>query len=216
MAFYESHSATLIPILLKVVKKLISYSHHYICHNLLDPEQSLAEDMADVINKILSISGTKLLQGKAHSKPLFVTHIPNAMSERLKDWNSIFVLEKSQLNKISSFSTDKVNVVDEFFAFLDSSFKSFTGVVTFTPSRLLKTSLLLTTTLVASVLGLKPDLSREKFLKEVVPLATDLVLEFAAEDMGNECVMEAPLKEIAHMFNAESFSQECVGHKVRK
>ena len=211
--FYRSHSSVLVPVLLKLMRKLLSFAHHCISRDIFNPDQNLAEDMLEVINKILGVSGTKSIIGKPHVKPLFISHVPPVMLDSLKSWNSIVILEKQQISKLC-FDVSKVNVNDEIVRFIDASVKSFCGSSTFNPSHILKSSLLISTTLLASIFKLDPEDSKANYMSDVVPFATDLLLEFTASSDNSNTSDVLPLKDIATLFDNKLFSQECVKYKV--
>ena len=211
--FYDRYADKLVPVLLKVASKLVSYGHLYVCRDV-QTEQGLAEDMEKVIKKLLSISGIKLITSKTKCKPSFMSHIPNSMHERLKTWNSSILLDQVLLDKLCSYSADKINLFDELWVLLDISFNSFANYRTFEPTRSLKTSISTVMVLLASVLELRSQKSTETFLDGVVPLSIDLITEFCVEGMGNDGIMEAPLKEICSLFDGDVFSRACIKHRV--
>ena len=211
--FYDRYADKLVPVLLKVASKLVSYGHLYVCRDV-QTEQGLAEDMEKVIKKLLSISGIKLITSKTKCKPSFMSHIPNSMHERLKTWNSSILLDQVLLDKLCSYSADKINLFDELWVLLDISFNSFANYRTFEPTRSLKTSISTVMVLLASVLELRSQKSTETFLDGVVPLSIDLITEFCVERMGNDGIMEAPLKEICNLFEGDVFSRACIKHRV--
>ncbi|XP_019862008.1 PREDICTED: uncharacterized protein LOC109590547, partial [Amphimedon queenslandica] len=217
-SFYDSHAETLIPVLLKVSKLILSVSHHGICIDIFNPDQNHAKDMIDVIKSILGLSGTKLLvfgsNGKLpHTKDLFVRHIPVPMSERLKTWNSAMIMERSLCNRVG----DKVDIIEEMFGFLHSSLRAISGRSTFSPNNSLKSNLFIVSGLLHNLFSLSPADSSSKFSESIVPLAMDLLLEFAVEgDKGvsGGGVSEAPLREMAKLFDEKSFALKCMKQKV--
>ena len=217
-SFYDSHAETLIPVLLKVSKLILSVSHHGICIDIFNPDQNHAKEMIDVIKRILGFSGTKLLlfgsNGKLpHSKDLFVRHIPVPMSERLKTWNSAMIMERSLCNRVG----DKVDIIEEMFGFLHSSLRAISGRSTYSPYNSLKSNLFMVSGLLFNLFSLSPSESSSKFSESIVPLAMDLLLEFAVEgDKGvsGGGVSEAPLREMAKLFDEKSFALKCMKQKV--
>ena len=217
-SFYDSHAETLIPVLLKVSKLILSVSHHGICIDIFNPDQNHAKDMIDVIKSILGLSGTKLLlfgsNGKLpHSKDLFVRHIPVPMSESLKTWNLAIIMERSLCNRVG----DKVDIIEEMFGFLHSSLRAISGRNTYSPNNSLKSNLFIVSGLLLNLFSLSPDDSSSRFSESIVPLAMDLLLEFAVEgDKGMSVggVSETPLREMAKLFDEKSFGLKCMKQKV--
>lgn len=223
-SFYNSHSETLIPVLLRVSSLMLSVSHQSICVDLFNPQQDVAPDTYDVATRILSISATRLTHqigggGKLPSlKNLFIGRIPVPMSERLKLWNSASVNERTQLDSLCFRIGEGVDVLDEIFGFLHSSFRSICGSKnTYSPNTSLKTVLFTTSSLLLSLFSLSPVEGSKKFFDSLVPLATDLLMEFAVEgEVGGEVggASDAPLKEMARLFDEKSFGLKCMRHKV--
>jgi hypothetical protein len=208
LKFYQTHSDTLIPILLNVIRKLLFLSHHFICrcYNDSSPEQHISDDMVEVINKILDISGVDV---KPQNASLFIRHIPPSMAERLKTWNFTPLLQITEIE--DSFT------VQDFFNFLNICFKSYCGTATYSSCQLLKTTLLTSTNLLASILKLNPE-EGIKYLPDVVPLGTDTMMEFTMKevrDSSNITVSNSyPMKRIANMFGSKVFHHDCIRHKV--
>lgn len=174
--------------------------------------------MIEVINKILGLSSCKLILSKPLSKPLFINHIPVPMSERLKTWNDALLIDKSQLHTLCySTGREDVNVLDEIFSTLHCSLVTICSKATYSPNRLLKSTLLTSLELLSSFFTLNPEDSCNMYCDDVVTIATDVLCEFAAEgDVASEgdVYSGAPLKDIALLFNDKEFSVKCMRYKV--
>ena len=212
---YSTYGTKIIPALLIVIKKLVSYSHMYICRSILETDENLAQEMEDVIKDLISISSTKAYFKKSVGKPMFASHIPDSVLDRLKSWNASLCLDSSQIEKVCLSQIDKINLLDEFSSLLTLSMNSFASHRTFDPTRLLKTTLTTALTLLLSFLNLCTQEQAAEFLKDVIPFATDLAVEFAIDSDGNKSdIVEKPLYQIASLFDTEIFTRQCTLHKV--
>ena len=214
--FYDKFASSLVPVVLKVISKLLSFAHLYICRDVVQTEQGMNEDIEDVIRTLVSVSGMKLIAAKTTKQKLsFLSHIPEAMRERLKNWNSSILLDQSLLDRIWSCTTDRINLFDEIWVLLDISQYSLSVKQTFDPTRCLKTSISTGLIVLSSILELRPEESSKHFLEGVAPLCTDLMTEFAADDNSNDAALDSPLKEISTLFDIGVFRRACIKHRVR-
>lgn len=212
--FYDSHVEQFIPVLLKLAMKLVEYGHLYVCQDIFQPGQPADEKIDLVIRKILSVSGKSFFQAKLN-RPLFFSHIPEHMRERLKFWNMSLLLDPGQTEKLCSHDPDEMDIIEEIFSFLDSSYTSFAGQRTFDPSRILKSTISTLVSLLALFFELNPEKSRESFMKATVPLATDLVTEFVTNELSKDAIdRQDSMRKIVGICDSNTFTLQCMHHRV--
>lgn len=212
---FNSRGLSLIPILLKVIKKLVSYSHMYVCRGGLHSSQDINEDIQDVINHLLSVSSTTLVSTKTTDEPAFYSQIPEFIQNLIKRWNSTIVLEGVVLERIQSGGFDKVGLFEELWMLVSIALSSFAVQQTFEPCCALKSVLYFSISLLYSLFYLDQK-SCQEFLPDVTPLFVDSLTKFAAieGDIKSKERMGKPLAHIFNIFDKTSSRRACITLKV--
>ena len=196
-AFYTAHGESLVQILMKVTSKLLIYCRLYamIGNQPGTPSPFTGELLLPALDGIMKLAGRDPLQSK-DTKPLFHTHIPDEVRDRLKVWNQALLIDPTHKERLCSHDLDHP-ISDIIVQFLNLHFCAFTGTRSFDPTRCFKSTLsslisLLSTLFEMTPQGIldPPDNSNEgpppeiiKFLGGLVPLSCDITMEFCAADM---------------------------------
>ncbi len=213
--FYNKYADVLVPVLLKVIKKLVSFAHMYICRNDVQSSPSINEDIERVITTLISVSGTKLVSSsKTKERLSFFSHLPAPLIKQLKNWNTAILLDQSLLDRIWTCTSDRINLFDELRVLVDVSIDSFATQQTFDSCRCLKTTISTSLIVLSSILELRPEESRKRYLEGVAPLCTDLITEFAIERSNDDVIIDLPLKEISTLYDKTLFRRALVKLRV--
>ena len=194
-AFYAAHGEGLIHILMKVASKLLVYCRRYaMIGNQTGSFPPTTEPPLPVLDGMLKLAGSTPLQTK-DAVPLFHTHIPDEVRDRLKAWNAALLIDPAHKEKLCSHDLDSP-VSDLIVQFLNLHFRAFTGTRPFDPTRCFKSTLSSLMSLLSTLFEMAPQEifnppqqqvgvlpQGSKFLADVVPLSCDVMMEFCGSDM---------------------------------
>jgi len=206
-AFFNKFGRNLIPLVVKVTRKLLKYSHSYTlpvaAPNLsTTPSPQLSEIPSLALESLLRLSGKDPLSPK-ESKSLFGSHIPDVVKERVKLWNAALLIDSTQKQKLSAHSVEDIQIDKCMVTFLDLHFMAFAGTRTFNPSRSLKSTLSSALNLLLNLFSLKPSES-VNMTGEIVPISCDILMEFAHSDLA----------KLIQNSSKEAFSLDCMRYKL--
>lgn len=206
-AFFNKFGRNLIPLVVKVTRKLLKYSHSYTlpvaAPNLsTTPSPQLSEMPSLALESLLRLSGKDPLSPK-ESKSLFGSHIPDVVKERVKLWNAALLIDSTQKQKLSAHSVEDIQIDKCMVTFLDLHFMAFAGTRTFNPSRSLKSTLSSALNLLLNLFSLKPSES-VNMTGEIVPISCDILMEFAHSDLA----------KLIQNSSKEAFSLDCMRYKL--
>ena len=211
--FYVKHGSELVGVVLKVVNKLISFAHMYVCRGDARAAGEMNEDIERVVRRLMSVSGSKFVSIKTKDQLPFFSHIPLAMKDNLKAWNSASPLGYSLLDKIRTSAVDQMNLFDVLWI-LDISLSSLAVQHTFDPARCLKTAILTGLMTLSSLLMLRPKEEGVAISEDIARLLVDLVTEFAMEKCGSDPPPDLPLKDMAVFFGKGECRRACLKLRV--
>ncbi len=177
------------PLLINLVQKLLHYAHLYVTSS---PNEGVGpyttpcvDGPQEALDVLLSLSGKNLVSPK--DRPLFTSHLPEGIHERLKMWESALPIDPIQKKRLSDYVDIQVAVC--IVNFLDSHFLAFGGTRTFDPCRSLKSAINSALVIVDYIFSVSHNLSDEGsgdhtelisgIEKGVIPLSCDAMMEFA-------------------------------------
>ena len=203
-AFFESHGAKLIPLLVKTAAKLLVYCHQYVV--MIGDRPVFLPLYTDIpfplLEGILQLAGHDPLQPK-DSKPLFRAYVPDDIDDRLKLWSNALLIDPSIKDKMCSYDPGSP-ISDLMGQFLNLHFSAFTGTRTYDPARCLKSSLSTVMSLISSLFEMDPAKSCSEMMS-IVPLACDTMLDFCGSD----------LLKVIKICGEKSFSERIAEYRVR-
>lgn len=203
--FFKAHGSKLITTLVKTASKLLTYCRLYA---MMIGDQPVFLPLytnipQSVLEGIVQLAGRDPLQPK-DSKPLFHSHIPDEVKDRLKLWNGALLIDPTLKEKVCSHDPE-VPVSDLMVQFLNVHFSAFTGTRTFDPARCLKSTLSSIMSLLSTVFEMNPAESGQD-LSSIVPLTCDTMMEFCGADF----------LKLIKICGEKSFSQQISEHRVRE
>lgn len=173
----------LCPILIQMAHKLLQYAHLYVCSSLGE-EASPLDAPRQALDALLCLSGKSLMSPK--DKPPYNSHLPECVNERLKVWEAALVIDPLEKKKLSMY--DDIQVAVCMVNFLDLHFSAFSGSLTFSPCRGLKSSISSVLMILEYMTNIFHDhcegpASENQFLLSLtngmVPMSCDVMMEFA-------------------------------------
>ena len=220
-AFFAAHGEGLVQILMKTAAKLLTYCRLYA---MIGNQQGALSPFSDppqpVLDGLMKLAGRDPLQAK-DTKPLFHTHIPDEVRDRLKTWNMALLIDPAHKEKLCNHDLDSP-VSDLMVQFLNLHFCAFTGTRTFDPTRCFKSTLSSIMSLLSTLFEMTPqgifnppenistaspsDGETPKYLANLVPLSCDVMMEFCGSDM----------LKLAKICGEKAFSLRVSEHRVRE
>ena len=217
--FYSTHGEGLVHVLLKATSKLLVYCRLYAMIGNKDGDSLLGGGLSrEALDGIMVLAGRDPLQAK-DAKPLFHTHIPDEVRDRIKVWNGVLLIDPAHKEKLCNHDLDS-SVGELIVQFLNLHLLTFTGVHSFGHTRCLKSALSSLLSLLSTLFDMAPP---ETFvapdgtslplppkgaalLSGLVPLSCDVMTEFSAADM----------LKLVKICGEKAFSLAVCEHRVRE
>ena len=196
------------PVVIKVLYRLLSCAHLYVSPTQLGSGEGeeATPQVREALETLLSLSGKNPLAPKEHS--VLASHLPAAVQERLKAWESSLAMDSSLKKKLSVQGDAQVETC--LLKFLDCHLMAFAGSRTFDPSRGLRSTIFAVLGLLEYMFGVFHEMEAEgedkkKAVTEaVVALSCDATMEF--------CQMEL----LRFLLVNSEFASRCLHYKTSR
>lgn len=199
--------------MIRLVRQLLQYGHLYVSSSS-DPDHApysaphLPGVPRQALDALLYLSGKSLVSPK--DKPPYNSKLPDHVNEHLKTWESALPIDPAQKKQLSMY--DDVQVAVCIGSFLDLHFSAFSGTLTFSPVRSLKSA-------IGSALGILEYVASVfhdhrgnelagRMLAELtngmVPMSCDVMMEFSHSQL------------LKFVLSDQDYSHSCTRGRVAK
>ena len=162
--------------------------------------------MREALETLLCLSGKNPLAPKERSS--LASHLPAAIQERIKSWESALLLDSTLKKKLSVYGD--IQIEPCLLRFLDCHLMAFAGSRTFDPSRGLKSAISAVLVVLEYMFGVFHEMEKEgeerkkEVTEAMVSLSCDVTMEFCQAQL------------LKFLLNNAEFASRCLHYKTAR